>query len=140
MLKTIKNEELAFLIGRITLGINFVGHGIVRLPKLDAFCNGMVKGMEGTLLDFEPLIYYYSLILVFVEFIVGLTLILGYKTKVSLIIVSLIMMSLIFGACMQEEWPRVGFQMIYVVFVFMMMRGFTETKYSLDYVFGKANS
>ena len=126
------NKELAFLIGRITLGINFAAHGIVRLPKLSAFCEGMVKQFKGTLSGFDALIYSYSYVLVFVELLVGIALILGFKTKVSLILVSVIMMSLIFGASMQEEWPRVGFQMIYVVFGYLMMNGFVETNFSLD--------
>ena len=126
------NRELAFLIGRITLGVNFAAHGIVRLPKLNAFCEGMVKQFQDTLIGFDPLIYSYSYALVFVELLVGITLIIGFKTKASLVLVSMIMMSLIFGASMQEEWPRVGFQMIYVVFGYLMMLGFEETRYSLD--------
>jgi len=126
------NKELAFLIGRITLGINFAAHGIVRLPKLHAFSQGMVDQFKNTLIGFDPLIYSYSYGLVFVELLVGTALIIGFKTKASLVLVSVIMMSLIFGASMQEAWPRVGFQMIYVVFGYLLLNGFTETSYSLD--------
>jgi len=126
------NKELAFVIGRITLGVNFASHGIVRMPKLNEFCQSMVEQFEHTLIGYDPLIYSYAYLLVFVELLVGITLIIGFKTKASLVLLSFIMMSLIFGASMQEEWPRVGFQMVYVVFGYLMIVGFTATDYSLD--------
>ena len=126
------DKELAFLLGRLSLGVNFAAHGIVRLPNLHSFCEGMVTQFQNTLIGFDPLIYAYSYLLVWLELFVGIALIIGFKTRASLVVVSMIMMSLIFGASMQEEWPRVGFQMIYVVFTFLLLQGYMNTKYSLD--------
>jgi len=35
------NQQLAFLLARITLGINLFIHGLVRIPKLNAFAEGV---------------------------------------------------------------------------------------------------
>ena len=37
------NFELAFVLGRLLLGLNFLLHGLVRLPKLEVFRAGIVK-------------------------------------------------------------------------------------------------
>ena len=44
------NHQLAFLLARITLGINLFLHGFVRIPKLEMFANGLTQGFEGTML------------------------------------------------------------------------------------------
>jgi thiosulfate dehydrogenase [quinone] large subunit len=31
------NFELAFVLGRLLLGLNFLLHGLVRIPKLEVF-------------------------------------------------------------------------------------------------------
>ena len=126
------NQELAFLIGRISLGINFVSHGIVRLPKITAFSEGMVKGFKGTLIGIDSFISVFAHTLVVVELVLGIALLIGFQTKKSLVVMSVILMILIFGASMQEDWGLVGSQMIYVIFGYLMINGFVETKYSVD--------
>ncbi|QLE02654.1 DoxX family membrane protein [Galbibacter sp. BG1] len=135
-----ENKELAFLLGRIALGINFLAHGIVRLPKLNEFSKGMVKGFQETLIGFDSFIYVFSFVLVFVEFILGFTLILGLKTRLSLIIANFLMMCLIFGASMQEKWGVVGSQMVYVAFLFLLINGQVSTRYSIDSILDKGSS
>ncbi len=44
------NKELAFLLGRISLGINCVAHGLIHLPKISAFSAGLVKKFQDTLI------------------------------------------------------------------------------------------
>ena len=44
------DHQLAFVIARITIGINFLLHGVVRLPKMEGFASGLSKGFEGTML------------------------------------------------------------------------------------------
>lgn len=131
------SQALAFTLGRITLGLNFFAHGLVRLPKLHQFSTWMVGELQNTLIGNEHLVYGFAFGLVIVELIVGITLLIGWKTKASLILTSFIMMSLIFGACMQEAWPRVGVQMIYVIFIFLLTYFYQIVPYSLDHHFKK---
>jgi thiosulfate dehydrogenase [quinone] large subunit len=39
------NKNSLFFL-RLSMGINFFGHGLVRLAKLQDFADGMVKGFE----------------------------------------------------------------------------------------------
>ena len=126
------NQHIAFLIGRITLGVNFAAHGIVRLPKITKFSEGMVKGFQGTLIGIDAFISAFAHTLVFLELALGIALLVGFQIKKALVVMSVIFMILIFGASMKEDWGLVGSQMIYVIFGNMMLKDFVETKYSLD--------
>jgi thiosulfate dehydrogenase [quinone] large subunit len=39
----LNNFELAFVLGRLLLGLNFLMHGLVRIPKLAVFSAGIEK-------------------------------------------------------------------------------------------------
>ena len=131
------NNELAFLLGRITLGINFAAHGLVRLPKITGFSEGMVKGFQDTLIGIDPFISAFAHSLVFIELLLGIALLIGLQTRKALVVMSIVLMILIFGSSMKEDWAAVGSQMVYVIFGFLMIRGFVETRYSLDAVLKK---
>lgn len=126
------NTELAFLAGRIAYGVNFLAHGLVRLPKIDAFSSWMQGEFANTMIP-NFLIYPFAFTLTIVEFIVGITLIIGFKTKTSLVITMAILAMLMFGSSMQENWKTVGVQMVYVVFNYLILLHFTNTKYSIDH-------
>jgi len=131
------NNELAFLAARIAYGVNFFAHGLVRLPKIDAFSTWMQGEFVNTMIP-NILIYPFAFALTIVEFLVGITLIIGFKTKTSLLITMTILTMLMFGSSMQENWKTVGVQMVYVVLNYLMLLHFTTTKYSLDYKFKKS--
>jgi thiosulfate dehydrogenase [quinone] large subunit len=132
-----ENKQLAFLLGRITLGINFAAHGFIRLPKIGSFSEGMVTKFQDSVIGIDSLISVFAHGLVFAELLVGIALLIGFKTRASLIVTSVIMMMLIFGSSMLEDWTLVGSQMIYVIFIYLLIYGYTETKYSFDNILSK---
>lgn len=125
------NNELAFLAARIAYGVNFFAHGLVRLPKIDAFSTWMQGEFAQTMIP-NALIYPFAFCLTIVEFMVGVTLILGLKTKASLVLTMGILTMLMFGSSMQENWKTVGVQMVYVLLNYLLLLHFTETRLSLD--------
>ena len=127
------NKELAFLAGRVAFGVNFLAHGLVRLPKLDAFASWMQGEFVNTMLP-NGIIYPFAIVLTIAEFILGLTLILGWKTKASLLLTMGILTALMFGSSMQENWKTVGVQMVYVAFNYLMLLHYSSTRYSIDYL------
>jgi hypothetical protein len=112
------DRKLAYLVLRCTLGLSVFMHGLVRLPHLRAFANGLVKLFGDTPLP-ALLVRPFALVLVFVEAIVGLLVLLGLWTRVALIVGSAAMAALIFAprcaptgtrspssSCMPPSTPR----------------------------------
>ncbi|MEP5547914.1 MAG: DoxX family protein, partial [Maribacter dokdonensis] len=50
MISKLDNKTLAVHLLRISFGINFLFHGIVRLPNLEGFVTGMQNTFQNTLL------------------------------------------------------------------------------------------
>ncbi|UYQ91625.1 DoxX family protein [Chitinophaga horti] len=114
------NRHLAYALARITLGINFLGHGLVRLPKLEGFRNWMVKLFEGTMMP-PSLVAPFATILPFIEFALGMFLIIGLFTRQSLVACAVLMMILLFGTCLREAWDAAGSQMLYALYIALLL-------------------
>ncbi|MAZ29177.1 MAG: DoxX family protein [Cytophagaceae bacterium] len=120
-MKKTSNDQLAFFLARITLGINFLIHGAIRIPKLSAFAEGMTQGFAESPLP-TGLVMVFGHVLPFCEAIVGLFIFLGIKTRYALVAGALIIFVLIFGSAMKEDWGAVGTQMVYALFFFFMIK------------------
>ncbi|NQY79914.1 MAG: DoxX family membrane protein [Candidatus Caenarcaniphilales bacterium] len=124
MLNNVSNSQIAFFLGRFLYGINFFAHGLVRLPKLNKFIDWILTEFKDTMIP-KVLLEPYAFVLVFLELVVGIALFFGFRTRLFLIISMLILISLIFGACMQEAWPRVGVQMVYAIFNYQLLKDYS---------------
>lgn len=124
------NEQLAFLIGRFALGINFLIHGIARMDHLKEFAENTASGFTDTFFPVALAKAYGFFIPVF-ELIIGLFILLGFYIRISLFIGGLFMSTLIFGMALQQNWGTVGTQMIYVLFFFFMLKNEKNNTLSL---------
>ncbi|WP_051360166.1 hypothetical protein [Adhaeribacter aquaticus] len=105
----------ALFILRLGLGINMLMHGLVRLPKLEAFASKMAAGFEGTLLS-ETVVKAFLMVLPFLEFITGLLILFGGRLgRYGLVACGLILSFLLFGTTLKEDWSGAGNQLIYVI-------------------------
>lgn len=77
-------NKTAYLLLRLAIGASMFGHGLVRLPKLNAFSDWMVGSFEKSILP-QALVVPFSYVLPIAEFTVGLLLILGLFTRQALI-------------------------------------------------------
>lgn len=129
--KNSKDLEIAYLLLRLTMGFNFLAHGIVRIPKLYSFSNWMTELFSESTV---PLIIVkpFSLMLPFVELIIGILLILGLKTSKALHAGALVIVILVTGSCLIEKWDMAGGQMLYAVFFFLLSFAINLNKFSLD--------
>ena len=126
-----KNIRISYLILRLTMGLNMLAHGLVRLPKLDEFSSWMVGLFENSwipILMVKPFGY----VLPILELVVGICLVLGFKTAQSIHGGGLIIAALVFGSCMIEKWDMAGGQMLYAIFFFILAVGIKYNQYSLD--------
>ncbi|RFN60464.1 DoxX family membrane protein [Marixanthomonas ophiurae] len=125
------NNQLAFFVARLTIGINLLVHGLVRIPKLDAFANGIVKGFSETYLP-EILVSPFAYSLPFIEFTIGALLLLGWKTKYAAAAGGLLIALLILGSAFKEDWAAVGTQMVYAIFFFLLIKNLDHNYWSID--------
>lgn len=107
------------------------GHGLVRLPKMEAFSNGMVEKFQTTIIP-EILVEPFGYVLTITEFVLGLLLILGLKTKQVLVASILTMTILVFGSTATENWPVIDSQLIHAVIFAFLLWNLEYNGWSLD--------
>lgn len=113
-------QKLSFLLARLSVGMSMFGHGLVRLPKLHGFSNWMVGQFEKSLLP-EIIVLPFSYILPIAELLVGIFLLIGLFTKQTLIAGSVVMIALIFGSSIIEEWGAIPSQLIHAAFFSILL-------------------
>lgn len=123
---------LASLVLRIAIGANLLGHGIVRMGnKYEVFREWIKTLFSDTPLP-TVLLSAMGYIIPPMELLLGVLIILGWNTKWSLVLASLLMCSLIFGMCLLEKWEIVGIQMIYMVCYFLALSSVDNQILSVD--------
>lgn len=108
--------KVTYTLARLPIALSFLGHGLVRLPKLSQFSQGMVNGFEETMLPLF-IVKPFSLVLPFVELLLGITLLMGLKMKISSITGVILICILIFGSAFQENWSAISIQMFYGIYL-----------------------
>ncbi|WP_430410366.1 DoxX family protein [Kordia sp.] len=119
-LQDLNNKALAIHLLRISFGINYLFHGIVRLPNLDKFVAGMQNTFQDTLLPnflVTPLAY----TIPFAEIMIGLLLILNKFTRETLIATFVLMNIFVIGSSFAQKWDIVGLQATYIGFLFLLL-------------------
>ena len=123
--------QLAYLILRLTMGVNMFTHGVARLLDLEKFNMWMIGQFSDTILP-EFLVSLSSYMIPFAELIIGVLLILGLFTSRALLLGALLITILVFVSGLQENWNVMSSQMIYAVFFFILSYMIELNKFSLD--------
>ncbi|KIX21795.1 hypothetical protein SY27_08455 [Flavobacterium sp. 316] len=124
-------KNTAYVLLRITMGINIFCHGFVRIPKLTSFRDWMVNTFVDSMLP-SWTVYSWGTILPFIEFIIGLFLIIGFRTYETTIAGASMIAILIFGSCLTENWEWAGIQMIYALFFYFLISNIENNKFVID--------
>lgn len=127
----LSNFELAFVLGRLLLGLNFLMHGLVRIPKLASFRAGIVQEFVAAPLP-PALVGAYATALPFVEGGIGALLLLGLFTRPALVAAMLVVMSLVFGSSLLEKWSLVGDQLLYGLYIITLVLHLQRNRLCLD--------
>jgi thiosulfate dehydrogenase [quinone] large subunit len=121
----ITEQRQAYVLLRLLTGLDFFGHGFARIftgTHLSGFAQGMVKSMAATPLP--P----------------ALTLATGYVVPcVELVIGLLLMLVLMFGVTLKQDWATAGSQLLYGLVLFVLL--FARERYDLSWpaLFRRAN-
>jgi thiosulfate dehydrogenase [quinone] large subunit len=130
--------KLAYVILRVTLGVNMLMHGGVRiLGGVGLFAAGMVQQFAQTPLP-AALVRPFGLTVPFVELTIGLLLLLGVATRWALAAGGLLMMALVFGTSLRSDWNMVMLQMVYSVIFYVLLARRGDDAFTIGSLLGQA--
>lgn len=115
-----KDFKTIFFFLRLPVAISLAGHGLVRLPKLQTFTEGMVKSMEKSAIP-EALITLFGYVLPFLEAIIGISLLIGFKPKLTIYSAIALMSILILGSSSIENWSAIEAQLLHSLYLFVLL-------------------
>ena len=112
-----KDFKTIFFFLRLPIAVSLLGHGLVRLPKMPAFTDWLVTTMEKSVIP-EFLIVQFGYFLPIAEFLIGLSLLIGFRVKYSLFAGLALMSILIFGSSSIENWIAIESQLLHSFYLF----------------------
>ncbi|KGO91338.1 DoxX family protein [Flavobacterium subsaxonicum] len=124
-------KPLPYLLLRLLVGMSLFGHGLIRLPKLQGFSAWMVKQFQNSPLP-QELVTPFSYILPFAELVTGALLLAGLFTRYALVAGALIMITLIFGSSMIEDWAAIPSQLIHGFIIALLLNYIEANRFSAD--------
>jgi thiosulfate dehydrogenase [quinone] large subunit len=113
-------DRTSFFFLRLPIALSMLGHGLVRLPKLQEFSEGMVGSMEKSILP-SALVLAWAYLLPILEALLGILLVVGYKAKYTIYASLVVMSILIIGSSSIEAWGAVQAQLIHALYFFALL-------------------
>ncbi|MDQ0110420.1 thiosulfate dehydrogenase [quinone] large subunit [Chitinophaga terrae (ex Kim and Jung 2007)] len=120
-----------FLLLRLAVATSMLGHGLVRIPKIKVFSQWMIGAFEKSMLP-KALILPFSYGLPVAELIIGLLLLTGLGTRMVSVAGATVMLMLIFGSAMIENWEAIPSQMIHLLFFAAIIQFIQYNGWALD--------
>lgn len=128
---TRRDKAFAHGLARLGLGVAIALHGFVRLPDLPGFAAGMQQQFAKTFLP-GSLVYATGYCIAIGEAIIGILLALGFWLRPALTAGSLLMILLLTGTCLLQNWSVAGLQLGYLAFYTALLAAATCDRFSID--------
>jgi thiosulfate dehydrogenase [quinone] large subunit len=116
---------VAYLLLRVIAGMDFFGHGFARIftgTHLGGFAHWMVGDMAKAPLP-ANLVLVIGYVVPWVELAVGLMLLFGVGVRFALVTAMLLMLLLMFGITMKQDWTVAGQQLLYSLVLAVLLFG-----------------
>lgn len=124
---------LAHLLARLALGINIALHGLTRIHDIAGFSRGMQEQFAETILP-AGAVFASGYVIVIGEAVVGTLLIAGLFLRQSLVAGMGLMLILVFGTCLIQNWGTASTQLIYVILYAALLATLAFDRYSIDHL------
>jgi len=122
----------AYVLLRVTLGLNIFLHGVVRWTKgLHSFAESLVPLFAKTPLP-PWSVFDFGYVIPILEAIVGAAVLFGLQTRRALQAGSILMLVLMFGSSLREDWSTVGIQLTYSVIYCILIAGVRFDGFGID--------
>jgi thiosulfate dehydrogenase [quinone] large subunit len=128
-----REQHHAYLYLRLLTGLDFFGHGFARIftgTHLSGFAQGMVKSMASTPLP-SVLTHATGYTVPPTELLIGVLLLTGLFTRYTLKLALLLMLVLMFGVTLKQDWPTAGTQLLYGLVLALLL--FARERYDLSW-------
>ncbi|MGF1489728.1 MAG: DoxX family protein [Prochloraceae cyanobacterium] len=126
-----KDIVAAYTLLRIVVGVNYFNHGFVRLGNMGGFIDRMVETMQDTYLP-EFLVRINAAIVTPVELVVGFLITIGLFTRNALIVCFCLMVMLMYGITLIQNWSTATDQLVYNICLFILLAGLGYNTVSID--------
>jgi thiosulfate dehydrogenase [quinone] large subunit len=130
-MKPFTDAQLAHALARIGLGVNIALHGWTRIPKFGAFAAHLHTQFAGTMLP-PTLVQLSAYGIVAAESVLGILLLLGLWLRGALVLGGGLMIVLMFGTCLVQNWSVAGAQLVYLAFFAGLLATRRHDRLSLD--------
>jgi thiosulfate dehydrogenase [quinone] large subunit len=129
------DRQLAYVVFRLTLGVNIFVHGAGRIfgPGAEAFASTTAAEFSKTPLP-AGMVNAFLIVLPFAELALGALTTLGLFTRWALTLGGLLITALVFGTAMRSDWNTVGVQMIYAITYYLLLVNRSANRFSVDAV------
>lgn len=110
---------------RVIAGMDFFGHGFARIftgTHLSGFAHWMVGDMARAPLP-PGVVLAIGYVVPWVELVIGLMLLFGVTTLFALVTAMLLMLLLMFGITMKQDWTVAGDQLLYSLVLGVLLFG-----------------
>ncbi len=126
------NRATAYLLLRISLGLVIFLHGVVRLAgHYQQFVGTTLQSFSKTPLP-AGAVHFAAWCIPPAEAVLGFFILVGLLTRPALIGGALLMIALLFGKCMQQDWPTVAIQLFYSLLYFLLLVFIPSNRFALD--------
>ena len=126
------DAALGYLVLRLTIGMNILMHGSMRLLTGDGkFAATMSQPYQGTLLPVW-FAHGFGMVLPWIEATIGFLVFTGLLTRVALTAGGILMMVLTFGVGIRQNWETAGLQLSYALVFGLLLATVAFNRYSVD--------
>jgi thiosulfate dehydrogenase (quinone) large subunit len=132
-------RSLGYFILRLSLGVDMLMHYVVRTWGISKdFVPVTEKMFEGNLLPMSW-VHVFLTVLPYFEGLLGVLLILGFLSRWAITAEGLLVTVLLFGTALRSDWTVVSHQMIYLLFVFILLAVEQYDYFSVDSFLARRN-
>lgn len=109
------DERLAYALLRMVVGVNLLMHGVSRmLAGPAAFAGKLTEQFARTPLPAWS-VRSFGILLPAVEGLIGMLLLIGFRTRAALIAGGILIGVLTFGSALAQDWAAAGTQLVYAL-------------------------
>ncbi len=129
------NKSLAYALLRIALGVNFAGHGFIRMHiGINQFATATAAHLNNSPLPHGLIIGFLTLVPI-IEALLGVALILGVGTRFALTLGAVLMICLTIGVTSNQQWDVAGQQLLYSLVFFVLLFLIEYNTFAFDRTF-----
>ena len=115
------DKALAYALLRVMLGVNFSGHGLIRIVNgIGQFAATTAEHMAKSPLP-HGFVLGFGYAIPIIELVLGLMLIVGFGTRAALVAGAVFMMALTVGVTSNQQWDVAGQQLLYSLVFFILL-------------------